>query len=108
MCMSSNGGATQGVARKPRGGLFSAVIKDFAQAKNPTFNPVKRTIDNWSPNAPQQPAPVNPMSVAMAGKAASVAGATQSPTKPMTIADSFLGTTDTAAQKPQSGYKVVG
>lgn len=108
MCMSSNGGATQGVARKPRGGLFSAVIKDFAQAKNPTFNPVKRTIDNWSPNAPQQAAPVNPMSVAMAGKAASTASATQPQTRPMSIADSFLGTTAQPAQKPQSGYKVVG
>lgn len=93
--------------RKPRGGLFAAAIKDFAQAKNPTLNPVKRTIDNWSPNAPQPAAPVNPMSVAMAGKAASMAGATQSPVKPMSIADSFLGTTDAAAQKPQSGYKVV-
>ncbi len=89
--------------RKARGGFFGAVIKDFAQAKNPTFNPVKRTIDNWSPNAP-----VNPMGVAMAGKAASMAGASPSPSKPMKIADSFLGTTDTAAQKPQSGYKVVG
>lgn len=103
MCMSSNGGATQGVARKPRGGLFGAVIKDFVQAKNPTFNPVKRTIDNWSPNAP-----VNPMGVAMAGKAASMAGATQSQTKPMRIADSFIGTTAQPTQKPESGYKVVG
>lgn len=103
MCMSSNVEATQGVARKPRGGLFAAVIKDFAQAKNPTFNPVKRTINNWSPNTP-----VNPMGVAMAGKAAAKAGVTQSQVKPMSIADSFIGTTDTAAQKPQSGYKVVG
>ena len=103
MCMLSNGGATQGVARKPRGGLFGAVIKDFVQAKNPTFNPVKRTIDNWSPNAP-----VNPMGVAMAGKAASMAGATPPQAKPMRIADSFLGTTDQPTQKPESGYKVVG
>jgi hypothetical protein len=100
--------------RKARGGFLGAVIKDFAQAKNPTFNPVKRTIDNWSPNAPFDPkapqpaAPVNPMGVAMAGKAASVAGATQSTVKPRSIADSFLGATDTASQKPQSGYKVVG
>jgi len=57
---------------------------------------------------PQQAAPVNPMSVAMAGKAASTASATPFQAKPMRIADSFIGTTDTAAQKPESGYKVVG
>ena len=114
MCGSTNTGQTTGAGLKPRGGLFGAAIKDFAQAKNPTFNPVKRIIDNWSPNAPVDPktpqpaAPVNPMGVAMAGKAASMAGATQSPVKPRSIADSFLGTTDAAAQKPQSGYKVVG
>ena len=56
----------------------------------------------------QPAAPVNPMGVAMAGKAASLAGASPSPDKPMKIASSFLGTTDAAAQKPQSGYKVVG
>lgn len=114
MCGSTNTGQTTGAGLKPRGGLFGAAIKDFAQAKNPTLNPVKRTIDNWSPNAPFDPkaappaSPVNPMGVAMAGKAASVAGSTPFQSKPTKIADSFLGSTDTASQKPQSGYKVVG
>lgn len=61
-----------------------------------------------NPAPKQTTAPVNPMSVAMAGKAASTASATPFQAKPMRIADSFIGTTDTAAQKPQSGYKVVG
>lgn len=53
-------------------------------------------------------APTNPMGVAMAGKAASAAGADMFAVKPMKIADSFLGTTSTQSQKPESGYRVVG
>lgn len=88
---------------RPRGGLFGAAINDFIQAKSPTANPIKRTLNNWSPEAPSPPpaatAP-DPMALAMAGKAASMAGA------PTPIGDSFLGASKQPANK--SGYKVVG
>lgn len=106
MCAPKSGGITPGVSRKPRGGLFAAVIKDFAQAKNPTFNPVDRTIVNWSPNAPQKPAYANPMSVSMAGNSASMAGDAPAQPKASPVADAFLGAAD-AQKKNQSGYRVV-
>lgn len=93
----------QPVNIRPRGGLFGSIVMDAIQAKNPTANPIKRTLNNWSPDAPsQQPittAP-NPMSVAMAGRAARMAGATTP------IADAFAGPSRQPANK--SGYKVVG
>jgi hypothetical protein len=88
---------------RPRGGLFGAAVNDFIQAKNPTANPIKRTLKNWSPEAPSpQPAATapNPMSVAMAGQAADMAGATTP------IGDAFLGASKQPSTK--SGYKVVG
>ena len=88
------------------GGIFAAVIKDFAQAKNPTFNPVDRTIDNWSPNAPKQPATANSMGVSTAGKAASMANAAPDQPKASPVADAFLGAADTQ-KKNQPGYRVV-
>lgn len=76
---------------------------------NPSGNNIYKSIGQFANQAPSgMAAPVNPMGVAMAGKAASVAGATPFQSKPTKIADSFLGTTDAAAQKTQSGYKVVG
>lgn len=91
---------------RPRGGIFGGSVKDLLQAKNPTSNPIDRTIRNWSstPQAPQQPqAAANPMGLAAANKATTAVDDSSQ------IGSAFLNPASPSPQtSTKNGYKVVG
>jgi hypothetical protein len=67
MCFAARP-SQNGAPRKKIGGVIGSVLGDIRQGGSPTFNPIKRSLDNASPEGPKTqyspPASVTPVNQA--------------------------------------------